>query len=167
MMSVVRMRPSVICVNPWGTACCSVSVICWKRVYGHRLSGNPVEGLERTARYGLLTQPQPIGDQREADEADEQGVELVEAREDAPEAFEAPEQPLDLVAALVHLAVVLPGLYSGPGRRHDRDEAQIEGELDRLVARVGTVHQQVQRAAGWSQARQQLAAHRSVAGLAR
>src|SRR6476646_7787144 len=107
----------------------------------------PSSQLFAQPSYGLLTQPQSIGDQREADEADEQCVELVEAREDAPEAFEAPEQPLDLVAALVHLAVVLPGLYSGPGRRHDRDEAQIEGELDRLVARVGTVHQQVQRAA--------------------
>src|SRR5664279_1062095 len=46
MTSVVRMRPSVIGVNPRGTACCSVSVICWKRVYGHRLSGNPFERLE-------------------------------------------------------------------------------------------------------------------------
>jgi len=46
MMSVVRMRPSVICVNPWGTACCSVSVICWKRVDGHRLSGNLFDGIE-------------------------------------------------------------------------------------------------------------------------
>jgi len=59
MMSVVRMRPSVICVNPWGTACCSVSVICWKRVDGHRLSGNYVERLERPARS------RPEGDVRQ------------------------------------------------------------------------------------------------------
>jgi hypothetical protein len=44
MMSVVRMRPCVICVNPWGTACCSVSVICWKRLCGHGLSGNHASG---------------------------------------------------------------------------------------------------------------------------
>ena len=43
MMSVVRMRPSVICLNPCGTACCSVSVICWKRLYGHPLSVNPLQ----------------------------------------------------------------------------------------------------------------------------
>jgi hypothetical protein len=39
MMSVVRMRPSVSCVNPWGTACWSASVMCLEVVYGHRLSG--------------------------------------------------------------------------------------------------------------------------------
>jgi pyrroloquinoline quinone (PQQ) biosynthesis protein C len=43
----------------------------------------------------VLTQPRSIGDQREADEADEQCVELVEAREDAPKALDTILRSMD------------------------------------------------------------------------
>jgi hypothetical protein len=79
----------------------------------------------------------------------------------------AAEQSLDLVAALVHPAVVLPGIEPGLGRRHDWDEAQFECELARFDARVGAVHEQVQRAVGWPEAGRQLPAHGPVVSLTR
>jgi len=79
--------------------------------------------------YGLLTHPQSISDQSEADEAVEHEVKLLEAREDAPVALEAAKQALDLVAPLVHLAVVLPGLNAGAKRWHYWDVAQVESQL--------------------------------------
>jgi feruloyl-CoA synthase len=42
---------------------------------------------------------------------------------------QAPKQALDLVATLVHLAVVFPGLDASLERRHDGDETQVEREL--------------------------------------
>ena len=45
---------------------------------------------------------------------------------DAPEALEATEESLDLVAPLVHLALVLPGFEPGLGRWHHGDEVQVE-----------------------------------------
>ena len=45
----------------------------------------------------------------------------------------------NLVARLVHLAVVLPEFEPGLGRWHHGDEAQVERQLTRLVARVRAV----------------------------
>jgi len=106
-----------------------------------------------------------IGDQREADEADEHDVEFVESREDAAESFEATEQPLHLVASLVHLTVVLPGIEPGLGCRHHRDEPEIKRELASLVAGIGAVDQQMKGSIGRTQAGQRLSAHWAVVGL--
>ena len=77
------------------------------------------------------------------------------------------KQSLNLIAAFVHLSVVLPGVEPGLGRRDDGDEAQVERQLARLVARVGAVQQKVKRPARCAQAGQQFPAHRPVVGLAR
>ena len=60
------------------------------------------------------------------DEAEEQRIEFLEAREDAPEALEPPEQTLDLVAPLVQLTVVFSGLTPGLERRNHGREAEVE-----------------------------------------
>jgi len=67
----------------------------------------------------LLTQTaKSIGDQNEAEEAQEHCVEFLESREDAPQSLQTPEQPFDFVTPLVHrfvgfflgcLVGVLPG----------------------------------------------------------
>src|SRR5258708_33788768 len=84
-------------------------------------------------------------------EGHEHHVEFLEWREDAPEALEPARQAVDLVAPLVHLAVVLP---RGDAIRlwwHDRDETQVQCQLPGLLPFVGTVHQQVNRPAGLAQ----------------
>jgi hypothetical protein len=91
-----------------------------------------------------INSTKPIGDGHDADEADEQGIHLLEAREDAPTTLLAPEQSLELVATLVHLAVVFSRLDTSLESWYDGDETQVERELASLVAFVGPVHEQVQ-----------------------
>jgi len=62
-----------------------------------------------------LTQTKPVGDQREADEADEHHVEVFEAREDPAVALEAPKEAFDLIAPLVHRSAVLPWRHPSIG----------------------------------------------------
>jgi hypothetical protein len=61
------------------------------------------------------------------DEANEHHIELFESREDASKALLPTKQPLDLIAPLVHLAVVLPSSEAIALGRDDRNEVQIKG----------------------------------------
>src|SRR5205807_9844350 len=131
------------------------------RAYRNAGAIGPITG------YGLLTQSQPVGDQREADESDEHDVEFFEAREDAAEALQAPEQTLYLVAPLVHLTVVLPGRDARRLGRNDGYEAQVERRLSGLVAFIGAVHDQVQRSIGSAEPAEQCTPFWRVAGLPR
>nr|AAC18421.1 P38K [Pseudomonas putida] len=69
-------------------------------------------------------------------------------REKIRRSFESTEQPLHLIAALVHLAVVVPRFDPRLHWWHHRNETQIQCQLPCLVAFVGTVHQQMHRSAG-------------------
>lgn len=91
------------------------------------------------------TNAQSIGDECEVDESHEHDIELLEPREDPAKAFESAEQPLDLIAPLVHGSVVFPRRDAILLGRNDRNKAQIKCQLPRLVALVCPVHQQVQR----------------------
>ena len=93
-------------------------------------------------------------------------VELLESREDAPESLETAKQAFDLVAPLVHLAIVLPGRDSIRLRWHDRDETQVQCQLPGLLAFVGTVHQQMDRPTGLAQTVQERAALGRIVRLA-
>ena len=59
----------------------------------------------------------------------EEHVELLKAREDTPKPLQPAEQPLDFVAPLVHLPVVLPGSGSGAEGRNNRREPQRQCKL--------------------------------------
>jgi len=100
------------------------------------------------------------------DEADEHDVELLKATEDSAKALESPKQSLDLVAPLVHLPVVLPGLNPVGLGRHYRHKPQVQCQLARLVAFVRTVHQQVNRPAGFAQVGNKLAPFERIVRLA-
>ena len=93
-------------------------------------------------------------------------VEFLESGEDAPEALEPAKQALNLVAALVHLAVVLPGRDSIRLRWHDRDETQVQCQLPGLLAFVGAVHQQMNRPTRLAQTPQERAALGCIVRLA-
>jgi len=54
----------------------------------------------------LLTLLERFNDQSEVDEGDKHHIQLFESRENALNSFQPPEQPLDLVASLVHFLVV-------------------------------------------------------------
>src|SRR5690606_2774168 len=82
-------------------------------------------------------------------------------------AFQSAKQPLDLVAPLVHFAVVLPGLQARGQGWHDRDKPQIERQLPGLVALVRAIHDQVDRPAWWAQSRQHRPGVGGVMGLPR
>jgi len=88
-------------------------------------------------------------------EGHEHHVEFLESGEDAPKALEPAKQTLDLVASLVHLAVVLPRGDPIRLRWHDRDETQVQCQLPGLLAFVGTIHQQMNRPVGLAQALQE------------
>jgi Group II intron, maturase-specific domain len=88
--------------------------------------------------------PQPFGDEREVDEGHEHDIKFLEPREDAAKTFESAEQPFDLIAPLVHGAVVFPRRDTIFLGRNKGDEAKIERQLPRLVAFIRPIHQ-VQR----------------------
>lgn len=84
--------------------------------------------------------PQPIGDECEVDEDDEHEIKFLEPREDAAKALESAKQPFDLIAPLVHGAVVLPRCDPNLLGRHNRDEPKIERQLPCFIAFVRSVH---------------------------
>src|SRR5690606_21349855 len=87
--------------------------------------------------------------------------------EDAAIALEPTEQALDLIATLVHLAVVLPRFDPRLHRWHHWNETQIQRQLPCLIAFVGTVHQQVHWSAGRPKTAEQAPAFRRVVRLTR
>ena len=105
--------------------------------------------------------------ERQQDETQEEHIELVEAREDAPKALQPSEQPLDLVAPLVQLLVVFPWVDSGREWGNNGSKSQLQCELARLVALVCTIHHYRQVLLLRPQAVEQLAALRCVVGLSR
>jgi len=71
------------------------------------------------------------------DEAEKEGVELVEAGTDGAEALEPPEQAFDLVAPLAGLPVVGPGIAPGLERWTRGREPEITRSLTRFIAFAG------------------------------
>ena len=100
------------------------------------------------------------------DKSKEHHIEFLEAREDAAEAFESAKQAFDFVAPAVHGAVVFPGSDAVSLGWHNRDEAEIEGQLASVVAFVGPVHQQMNRPGRRAKPAQKLAPFRRVVGVA-
>ena len=108
-----------------------------------RLKAIVMAGLGEALNQGLFTLSERIDDERELDEGDEHHVEFVKSGEDATEAFKATKQPFDFISALVHFTVVFPWLKTVALGRNNRNKAQVERKLPRLVAFVGFVHEQV------------------------
>ena len=115
----------------------------------------------------MLTLSEGLDDQSEVKESQKDNGEFIEAREDAAEAFESAEEPLDLVALAVHGVIILPGIQAIALGRNDREVAEIQSQLERLVVLIGTVQDEMQRGGQRSDAAQQLAAFDRVGGLAR
>ena len=79
---------------------------------------NTVSAVASHDDLGVFTLAKGFDDEGEVEEAEEENVELLEAREDTAEAFEPAEEPLDLIEFRVESAVVLPGLDTvGPRRQ--------------------------------------------------
>jgi hypothetical protein len=88
------------------------------------------------------------------DEGEEHDVEFLKAGEDAPIAFQAPEEAFHLVPAPIEETVIVPGLEAILFRGDDRNPAEIEHELPRLVAFIGAVHEDGDGREGFGQGRQ-------------
>ena len=69
----------------------------------------------------------------------EEGVELLEAREDTAETFEPVEQTFDLVALFVDGVIVVPGMQPIGLPRHYRNHARIEHQLPGFSAFVSAI----------------------------
>src|SRR5680860_1771438 len=86
-------------------------------------------------------------------------------REKMRQALESPEQPFDLIAPLVHGAVIFPRCHSILLGRHDWDKAQLKCQLPGLIAFVCAVHEQIQWPWRLAQLAQQLAPLRRIVVL--
>ena len=115
----------------------------------------------------MLTLSKRLDDEREAEKAKENHVELLEAGEDAAVSLHAPEQPLDLVPLFVKGAVVAPGIDTVGFGRNDGDHAEVEHQLPGFVAFVSAVHQHGQALRHRSKLAQQFAAFRRIVRIAR
>lgn len=98
------------------------------------------------------------------DEEGEHDIELIEAGEYASIAFQAAEKPLDLVARSVQSLAVSPWLTPVLLGWDNRMHIEIEHQLARIVALVGTIHDHMV-GGGWL-GLQQLTPGRGVARLA-
>ena len=84
--------------------------------------------------------------------------------EDTPETLETTKQPLDFVASLVHVAIVLPRVDSRGQRRHHGCEPQSQGQLACLVTLIRPVHEERGTVVLLTKAIQQLTSFWSVVG---
>jgi hypothetical protein len=134
-----------------------------RRGYRWRL-GVAFEGL---GRVNTKQEPECFHDQGKVDEAQEDHIEFLEAREDAAEALQSAKKPLHLIAFAVHGLVQLPRLETIGTGRHDGNIAKIEHQLQGGVVVVGGVHDQVQGRGQRADAGQEFAAVHRVRGLAR
>src|SRR6478672_12356083 len=71
---------------------------------------------------GRVNTTKSFDDEGEIDEADKHHVEFFESRENASKSLQASEQSLDLVASLVHRAIVFPCIDSIALGRYHGDE---------------------------------------------
>ena len=99
------------------------------------------------------------------DEAEKDEIELVAAGTDPAEALEPAEKAFDLVAAAIEFSVVGPGRVAIAGRRHNGAVAEVPGELARLVAVIGAIHDQRGPARDRSEPAQQLSTSGRIATL--
>src|SRR3954451_17187253 len=76
----------------------------------------------RCSALGRVNATKSFDDQSEIDEADKHHVEFLESRENASKSLQASEQSLDLVAPLVHRAIVFPCIDSIALGRYHGDE---------------------------------------------
>lgn len=93
----------------------------------------------------MLTLARCLDDKDEDEEAQEDDIELLESREDAPEALQPAKQAFHLVATPVHLPVVHPRVQAIALGRDDMNEAEVEHQLTGLVILVGAIHHQRRR----------------------
>ena len=87
-------------------------------------------------------------------------------REDSPKTLESAEQAFDLIASLVHGAIVFPRRDPILFGRNNRDEPKIECELPGFISFVCPIHQQMQRPGSLTQIAEQLATLGRIVGLA-
>jgi len=97
----------------------------------------------------------------------EHDIELLESREDTTKTLESAKQPLDFIAPLVHLAIVLPRLDPVGFGRHNRNESQVQSQLTGFVSLISSVHQQVNRPLRPAQLAQQSTSFSCVVRLPR
>ena len=102
--------------------------------YGHR---------EPFTLLGRVNTTKPFDDQSEIDEVDKHQIEFLEAREDASTSLQSPEQSLDLVASLVHRAIIFPGIDSIALGRNHGNEVEVQRQLASFLALLRTIHEKV------------------------
>jgi hypothetical protein len=91
----------------------------------------------------VLTLTEGLDDQGEVEESEEDDIEFIETGEDAAEAFEPAEEPLDLVALAVQSLIVEPRMQAIVAGRNDREEAEVQSQLERSVVLVGAVQDEM------------------------
>jgi hypothetical protein len=96
-----------------------------------------------SASLGRVNTIERVDDECEIHKESVYHIQFIEPCEDPSEAFETPEQPLNLVALLISLPVILPGVNTIAFRRHDRRQAQVTDRLPRLIAFTGLIHNHV------------------------
>ena len=68
--------------------------------------------FDRSNLLGRVNTSERFDDQREIDKGDKHHVEFLESRENASKSLQPSEQSLDLVASLVHSAIIFPRIDS-------------------------------------------------------
>ncbi|OJY15478.1 MAG: hypothetical protein BGO99_07920 [Nitrosospira sp. 56-18] len=98
-------------------------------------------------------------------ESDKHDVKFLEAREDASKTLESAEQAFNFVLAAIHRAMVFPSVDSIALGGNYRHKAKFKRQLTCFITLIGTIHQQIQGTAEWTEPIQQFTAFGCIVRL--
>ncbi len=84
-----------------------------------------------------------VNNESEVDKGEKDNIKFIIAGENAAEAFDTPKQPLDLIALLVQLLIIVPGIFPVLLRWNNRHIPKGQSQGSRFVTFISPIHQQM------------------------
>ena len=81
----------------------------------------------------------------EVDKGEKDNIKFIIAGENAAKASDTPKQPLDLIALLVQLLIIVPGIFPVLLRWNNRHIPKRQSQGSRFVTFISPIHQQMNR----------------------
>ena len=82
-----------------------------------------------------------VNNESEVDKGEKDNIKFIIAGENAAKAFDTPKQPLDLIALLVQLLIIAPGIFPVLLRWNNRHIPKRQSQGSRFVTFLSPIHQ--------------------------
>lgn len=84
-----------------------------------------------------------VNNESEVDKGEKDNIKFIIAGENAAKAFDTPKQPLDLIALLVQLLIIVPGIFPVLLQWNNRHIPKRQSQGSRFVTFISPIHQQM------------------------